>query len=213
MKKRKFHRDVGHHWNSTYLILKYCVGYHNILLDYVNSKIGKIIIISNDWEKGFSFLKFLKVFYDTTNMCSAVYTPRSCITLRCICNMRDVFQQYREYPIFSELCVQMENSFLKYWKTISPLYCLAASMDPRVKVEGVKNILNFIVICMNQPFELESKIYKQLNNLYKYYENKYGSASSSTITPSAFGNDSFFMQLDKGKQQVGPSSRCDLQNI
>ena len=86
-------------------------------------------------------------------------------------------------------------------------------MDPKVKIEGVENILNFIATCMNQPFELEGKIYKQLNNLYKYYENKYVSASSSTITPSAFGNDSFFMQLDKGKQQVGPSSRCDLQNI
>ena len=108
MKKRKFHRDVGHHWNSTYLILKYCVGYHNILLDYVNSKIGEIKITS-DWEKCFSFLKFLKVFYETTNMCYVVYIPTSCITLKCICNMRDVFQQYREYPLFSEMYVQMEK--------------------------------------------------------------------------------------------------------
>ena len=83
-------------------------------------------------------------------------------------------------------------------------------MDPRVKVEGVENILNFIATSMNQPSKPKGKIYKQLNNLYKYYENKYGSASSSTITPSAFGNDSFFMQLAKEKQQVGPSSRCDL---
>ena len=102
------------------------------------------------------------------------------------------------------------NFFLKYWKTISPLYCLVASMDPRVKVEGVKNILNFIVICMNQPFELEGKIYQQLNNLYKYYENKYGSVSSSTTNSSTFGNDSFFIQLAKGKRQVGSSSRCDI---
>ena len=100
--------------------------------------------------------------------------------------------------------------FLKYWKTIPSLYCLVAYMDPRVKVEGVENILNFIATSMNQPSKPKGKIYKQLNNLYKYYENKYGSASSSTITPSTFGNDSFFMQLAKGKRQVGPSSRCDL---
>ena len=102
------------------------------------------------------------------------------------------------------------NFFLKYWKTISPLYCLAAFMDPRVKVEGVENILNFIVICMNQPFELDGKIYEQLNNVDKYYENKYGSVSSSTTNSSTFGNDSFFIQLAKGKRQVGSSSRCDL---
>ena len=113
--------------------------------------------------------------------------------------------------LFSEMYVQMDFFFfLKYWKTIPLLYCLAACMDPRVKVEGVENILNFITTCMNQPSEPEGKIYEQLNNLYKYYENKYGSASSSTITPSTFGNDSFFIQLAKGKQQVGPSSRCDL---
>ena len=92
MKKRKFHHDIGHRWNSTYIMLKSCVGYHNILLDYINSKIGEIIITSDDWEKGFAFLKFLKVFYDTTNMCSAIYTPTSCIALKCICNMSSAFQ-------------------------------------------------------------------------------------------------------------------------
>ena len=49
---------------------------------------------------------------------------------------------------------------LKYWKTIPPLFCLIACMDPRVKVEGVENILNFIVTCMNQPSNLEGKIYE-----------------------------------------------------
>ena len=67
--------------------------------------------------------------------------------------------------------------FLKYWKTIPLLYCLPTCMDPRIKVEGVENILNFIAICMNQPSEPDGKIYEQLNNFYKYYENKYGSVS------------------------------------
>ena len=134
--------------------------------------------------------------------CVILYTPTSCIELRCICNMSDMFRQYREHPLFSEICVQMDFLFFffKYWKTIPPLYCLAACMDSRVKVEGVENILNFIAICMNQPSELEGKKYEQLNNLYKYYENKYGSVSSRTITPSTFGNDPFFIQLAKEKR-------------
>ena len=68
-------------------------------------------------------------------------------------------------------------------------------MDPRVKAEGVENVLNYIAICMNQPSEPEGKIYEQLNNLYKYYENKYGNVSSSTITSSIFGNDLFFYTI------------------
>ena len=96
-------------------MLESCVGYHNILLDYVNSKTCEIIVTSDDWEKGFAFLKFMKVFYDITNMCFTVYTPTSCITLRCICNISDMFRQYREHPLFSDICVQMEIfSFFKY---------------------------------------------------------------------------------------------------
>ena len=90
-------------------MLESCVGYHNILSNYVNSKTGEIIVTSDDWEKGFAFLKFLKVFYDITNMCSTVYIPTSYITLRCICNISDVFRQYKEHPLFSEICVQMEK--------------------------------------------------------------------------------------------------------
>ena len=55
LKKRKFHHDVVHRWNSTYLMLKSCVGYHNVLSDYVNSKTGEIKITSDHWVKGFSF--------------------------------------------------------------------------------------------------------------------------------------------------------------
>ena len=44
-------------------------------------------------------------------MCSVVYTPTSCITLRCICNISDVFRQYREHPLFTEICVQMDFFF------------------------------------------------------------------------------------------------------
>ena len=57
------------------------------------------------------------------------------------------------------MCTNGNFFFLKYWKTISSLYCLATCMNPRVKVEGAENILNYVAICMNQPSEPEGKIY------------------------------------------------------
>ena len=73
LKKRKFHRDVRYRWNSTYLMLKFCVGYDNLLSDYVNGKLGEIKITSYDWEKGFAFLKSLKIFYDSTYVLLYIY--------------------------------------------------------------------------------------------------------------------------------------------
>ena len=95
-------------------MLKSCVGYDNLLSDYVNGKLGEIKITSYDWVKGFPFLNFLKVFYDSTNLCSVVYVPTSCIALRCICNISTVFKQYRDGPFFVEICGKMEIKFLKY---------------------------------------------------------------------------------------------------
>ena len=137
LKKRKFHRDVRHRWNSTYLMLKSCVGYDNLLSDYFNGKLGEIKMTSYDWEKGFAFLKFLKVFYDSTNLCSVVYISTSCISLRCICNISTMLKQYRDEPFFVEICEKREIKFLKYLKNIPPPFCLTACMNPRVKVKGV----------------------------------------------------------------------------
>ena len=130
-------------------MLKSFVGYDNLLSYYDNSKLGDRKINSYDWEKGFYFLKYLKVFYDSTNLCSVVYIPTFCITLRCIFNISTMFKQYRDEPFFVEICEKMEIQFLKYWKNISPIFCLATFMDLRVKVESVENILNFIAECMN----------------------------------------------------------------
>ena len=100
LKPKKFHRDVPHRWNSTYLMLKSCQTYENVISDFVNTKIGEIKISSNDWEIGLQFVHFLKVFYEATNMCSTVYTPTSCIALRYICNISDLFKKYRDNLLF-----------------------------------------------------------------------------------------------------------------
>ena len=47
----------------------------------------------------------------------------------------------------------------------STIFCLAACMDPRVKVKGVENILNFIAECMNQLPKPEGLVYEQLSTI------------------------------------------------
>ena len=96
-------------------MLKSCKTYENVISYFVNTKIGEIKIRSTDWEIGLQFLHFLKVFYEATNMCSAVYTPTSCIALRYICNISDLFKKYRDNLFFfSEICGKMETKILKY---------------------------------------------------------------------------------------------------
>ena len=87
-------------------MLKSCETYENVISDFVYTKIGEIKISSNDWKIGLQFVHFLKVFYKAIDMCSAIYTPTSCIALRYICNISNLLKKYRDNPFF----------FLKYLK-------------------------------------------------------------------------------------------------
>ena len=73
LKPKKFHCNVPHRWNSTYLMLKFVQIYENVISNFVNTKIGEIKISSNDWKIGLQFLKFLKVFMKLL-ICVLLYT-------------------------------------------------------------------------------------------------------------------------------------------
>ena len=49
LEDKKILCDVPHRWDSTYLMLKSCKGYENVISNVVNNKIGEIKITSNDW--------------------------------------------------------------------------------------------------------------------------------------------------------------------
>lgn len=71
---RKFVTDVGHRWNSTYLLLKSFDGYEALINEFYNfihtRNESNFILTNTDSKLTFKVKRFLKFFYDFTNILS-----------------------------------------------------------------------------------------------------------------------------------------------
>ena len=84
-------------------------------------------------------------------------------------------------------CVEfMEAKFKKYWQRVSPLYCVAAVIDHRVKLQGVKYMINRISSRLRVTSDIitTDTIRSNMSKLYDAYNEKYGGSHSFAPTPS-----------------------------
>ncbi|KAI8538481.1 hypothetical protein RHMOL_Rhmol09G0107100 [Rhododendron molle] len=211
--------NVQNRWNSTYLMLKSCRKYSDVISAYVNQRYRPYRaspLTQDHWKIGFEFMKFLKVFYVATVGCSGVRYPTSCIVLHLLVNISVNFRKHMEHPNFAHACLDMEAKFRKYYEEMPPIFMLAAVMDPRMKLKGVSLVLGQIGTNLG-IFTLPSSddVYDSLTTMYAKYDSKFHSSVASTVAPltySTSGNDEFwnFVSSNIGIGSSTVSSRIEL---
>ncbi|XP_058181412.1 zinc finger BED domain-containing protein RICESLEEPER 2-like [Rhododendron vialii] len=220
LKPKNMNSDVQNRWNSTYLMLKSCQKYSDAISAYVNQRYrpcrGNPLTIA-DWEIGFEFMKFLKVFYAATVACSGVRYPTSCIVLHHLFNISVNFRKHREHPNFAHACIDMEGKFRKYYEEMPPIFMLAAIMDPRMKLQGVSLLLREIGTNLGiTALPSSANVNDLLNIMYAKYESKFRSNASCTTAPltsSTSTNDEFwdFVSSNLGIGSSTGTSRIELE--
>ncbi|MQL72005.1 hypothetical protein Taro_004333 [Colocasia esculenta] len=80
--------------------------------------------------------KFLKPFFNATNVLSASKTPSSNMCLHEICSIRSLLHQEVDssYHIIREMVPQMQVKFDKYWGDCTILYVITTVLDPHFKM-------------------------------------------------------------------------------
>ncbi|KAI8574511.1 hypothetical protein RHMOL_Rhmol01G0360200 [Rhododendron molle] len=219
LKPKNMNADVQNRWNLTYLMLKSCRKYSDVISAYVNQRYRPYLdspLTQDHWKIGFEFMKFLKVFYVATLCCSGVRYPTSCIVLHHLFNISVNFRKHREHPNFVHACLDMEAKFRKYYEEMPPIFMLAAVMDPRMKLKGVSLVLGQIGTNLG-IFTLPSSddVYDLLTTMYAKYDAKFHSTAASTAAPltsSTSGNDEFwnFVSSNIGIGSSTVSSRIEL---
>uniref|UniRef100_A0A0A8ZD76 hAT-like transposase RNase-H fold domain-containing protein n=1 Tax=Arundo donax TaxID=35708 RepID=A0A0A8ZD76_ARUDO len=69
----------------------------------------------------------------------------------------------------------MKSKFLKYWKNIPMLYAFAFFLDPRCKMKGFTNALQFLSQLTHIDYSTYLiEVHAELTNTFSKYESKFG---------------------------------------
>ena len=80
------------------------------------------------------------------------------------------------------MCVQMEAKFSQYWRIAPLTFCIAAALDPRLKLKGVETLLDEINSNMNTTNINDiSTVKTQLETLYLDYATRLGRSIAPTV--------------------------------
>ena len=179
--------DINTRWNATYLMLEAALPYQEVIsavYEAASSTPGELSRL--DWQICECFYQFLKVFYDATVCLSGVYYPTSHHAIHKLYEIANQFHIHRNIPMFAKAVASMETKFKKYWEKVPALYCLAAVLDPRMKLTGVESLIRGIAekLCFQLTYSIQD-IRTRMVRMFNSYNEKYG-ASPTTLSTSTY---------------------------
>ncbi|KAK9105886.1 hypothetical protein Scep_022730 [Stephania cephalantha] len=118
---------------------------------------------SEEWTRLEGIVKFLKVFYDVTNICSSTNYPTSNLFFHGMWRIKSILlKEVRNPTLFrSSTLLKMQSEFDKYWEECSVILSIVVILDPRYKVKVVEfvysRLYGNIGICMVN--DIREKLY------------------------------------------------------
>ncbi|KAL2945570.1 Zinc finger BED domain-containing protein RICESLEEPER 2 [Bienertia sinuspersici] len=148
LRKKVIALDTLTRWNSTYKLLHDVIAYRDILTGMYNeSRATDGQFITNDhWSLVKIIHDVLEIFDNATHIFSYVYEPKiHTVILECIkiiCTIKQTSLSNPD-PSVKRLLDNMKVKWCAYFTEFPPIYAIAGILDPRVKLEGLTNLLSF----------------------------------------------------------------------
>ena len=145
-------------------------------------------------------------------MLYGVYYPTSCLVIEYIWLIADNIAKSRKDPILSHAVALMEEKFIKYFSSISHVYCFAIIFDPTKKLPGLQMGMEGIGECLGLDYsEAFAHVKEELFRVFRMYHDKFGnSARSETEQQTQQGKKSLTSHL--WKKLKGKSSSSSSQS-
>ena len=127
-----------------------------------------------------------------TRLFSGVYYPTTNLVFYELSEINELFHTYQHDSLLEDIIALMEEKFNKYLKHFLTIFYFVTIMDPRIKFEGCKYLLENFYEKMNYPycFLAWNDIELSINNMYDFYdsqfENKQSSQPTSSSRPKSF---------------------------
>ena len=113
-----------------------------------------MIVANSDWKIVSYFREFFRPFYKATKTLFGIYYPTSYLVIDFIWLIADKFAKSREHPLLGHVVAAMEEKIIKYFGSISHLYCFAIILDPTKKLAGLHIAMEGIGECLGLDFSI-----------------------------------------------------------
>ena len=133
-------------------MLKEVIGHRDVLTMWINKELNEPFLRDGDWRTAAMMLEFLNAFYLATSAFSTVYSPNSHIALHNIFEISDYFAWYRNHEFLGTIVLKIEAKFLKYYEKLPMLYYFGIVLNPRFRLQRLKNILWCIGKNLNRDY-------------------------------------------------------------
>ena len=100
-----------------------------------------MLIFDNDWKIIEVLYEFLKFFKRVIRLFSGVYYPTTNLIFYELTEITELFCTYQDDFLLQDIVHSIKEKFNKYFKDFFNIFYFATIMDPRIKFEGCKYLL------------------------------------------------------------------------
>uniref|UniRef100_A0A803MNZ9 hAT-like transposase RNase-H fold domain-containing protein n=1 Tax=Chenopodium quinoa TaxID=63459 RepID=A0A803MNZ9_CHEQI len=220
---RGLRQDVPTRWNSTYLMLENVLYYKKAFLHFQKFDANYIHCPTNEeWGRIEKLFRFLKVFFDVTNVFSGTNYPTANVYFPNVLKIRLLLKEELENSdnFMHKMAARMNEKFAKYWTKFSIIMAVAVILDPRFKYEFVEWAFKKVYGEIEGTNELV-KFKERLDYLYGAYVTEASTTTPRTRRRSSrqpneeqvdVASDSFMMDFDNfSSRKSYVAAKSDLQ--
>ncbi|KAK8559040.1 hypothetical protein V6N12_042328 [Hibiscus sabdariffa] len=140
--------DVPTRWNSTYCMLRRVIEAKVAINMFVNRENDLDLITEDEWETAHLICDFLEPFYEITTLFSGSKYPTSNLYLANVVSIEKLLCDAHTDPCegISSMAGQMLELYEKYWSDHSTIMSFAVLLDPRYKLQLLKELYNVLYV-------------------------------------------------------------------
>ncbi|KAK9675848.1 hypothetical protein RND81_11G035800 [Saponaria officinalis] len=185
LKPRKFYLDLFKDWKSTLDHLQVSYDYKDVLTKLYNDCAHHTPLVDSQWDAVSSIISLLRKFDDIWDKFGWAYDASCHLVIQdCITIVRTL-RIYENDPRFSSVVTNIMSKWLEIFPEIPTIYRVATILDPRIKVEGLRQLLVYYYETLGVNYNVDEKVAQSenaLRQLHAHYSPSHNSETNLTST-------------------------------